>query len=285
MTDSPKATESGDAAQRKGPEGLRALDRAVSILYALAAHPSGISLAELSRETGLTVSTVHRMLAALRTKALARETVGGLHGLGLGTLVLSGAYLQGLDLRAEARPYLERLNRETNETVHLGAFASPHIVYIDKIDSTRPVQIRSRVGATMPAVRTALGKIILASSSEQQIETTFAETRQQLGDIFDAESLRVELATAQRQGYGLDLEENERGVCCVGAAVRDNAGRVVAAISVTTPTDRFDMNDVAGFGARIRQAADDISASLGYLSPQRILELKTAGTSREHGTE
>lgn len=263
-------TSSVTSSQRKGPEGLRALDRAVQILYALAAHPNGISLADLSRGTGLSMPTVHRILAALRSKDLTRETPSGLHGLGIGTVVLSGAYLAGLDLRAEARPHLEQLNIETNETCHLGSLASPQIVYIEKMDSAHPVRMFSRVGSTMPAVVTAMGKAILANSSDEQLIQTLADTRFQLGVIVDEVAFREVLQDVRRRGFSLDLEENERGICCVGAPIFDSAGRVIAAVSVSTPAERFDRNGIDAFGALVRHTADDISASLGYLAPERI---------------
>ncbi|MCC9198520.1 IclR family transcriptional regulator (plasmid) [Arthrobacter sp. zg-Y820] len=276
-----QAEANADGARSKGPEGLRALDRAMSILFALTSHPDGISLADLSRETGLTTTTVHRMLAALRSKGLARETPSGLHGLGVGTLVLSGAYLAGLDLRTESRPHLERLSIETNETCHLGALASPQIVYIEKMDSTHPVRMVSRVGGTMPAVLTAIGRAILAYSSDEVVAKTLADTKFQLGDIVQEAALMEEIANARRLGYSLDLEENEPGICCVGAPVMDASGRPVAGISVSTPSERFDRSAVDSFGLLVRKTADDISESLGYLPPARLVQMKEAGKGGE----
>lgn len=274
MNDNVESIPGVEAAQRKGPEGLRALDRAVSILFALASHPGGINLVDLSRETGLTMPTVHRMLAALRSKKLARETTDGLHGLGLGTLVLSGAYLDGLDLRTEARPFLDQLSDDTNETCHLGSLASPQIVYIEKRDSTHPVRMFSRVGGTMPAVLTAVGRAILANSSDEMVAKTLADTLSQLGEIVDETAFRAQLKEVRWKGYSTDLEENEKGICCVGAPIMDSTGRVIAAISVSTPSQRFDRANIASFGALVRRTADDISESLGFLSPERIAQVK-----------
>jgi len=264
----------GAGGGKRGPEGLRALDRAASILYTLAAHPDGITLADLSRETGLTMTTVHRMLGALRSKDLARETSEGLHAVGLGSLVLSGAFLGGLDLRREARPHLERLNIETKETCHLGALASPHIVYIEKMDSSHPVRMFSRVGAAMPAVRTAMGKAMLAHSSEETVTKVLRDTSDQLGPLIDEAAFRATLLEDRRRGFSTDLEENERGICCIGAPIIDNVGRVVAAISVSTPTERFDRERLDEMGAFVRRTADDISESLGHLTDQRVEEIR-----------
>lgn len=261
--------------QRKGPEGLRALDRAVTILSALAEHPEGLPLAALARETGLTTTTVHRMLAALRSKRLVRESADGLHLLGIGTLMLSGPYLEGLELRREALPHLRSLNAEVNEACHLGALASPHIVYIEKLDSTHPVRMVSRVGSTMPAVRTAMGRAILGLSPEHLVDQVLADTRQQLGTVADEAHVREALERARALGYATDLEENEPGISCIGAAVRDAQGRPVAAISVSSPTARFQERDFDAFAGRIVDAAAAISESLGYLTPERAAQLRS----------
>lgn len=257
------------ASQRKGPEGLRAVERAVAILFALSMHPEGVSLAELSRETGITMTTAHRMIAALRSSHLVRETPTGLQSLGLGTLVLSGAFLEGLDVRSEAHHYLLALRDKTNETCHLGSLASSQIVYIDKIDSRQRVRMTSRVGGTSPAIRTAMGKAILAHSSEEVLQEVLRESRRQQYLDVDEVKLRAELDRVRADGYSTDLEDQEPGICCVGAAIVDNSGRVVAGISVSTPTPRFDREKVAELGATVRTTAAEISKALGYLSSSR----------------
>lgn len=253
--------------QRKGPDGLRALDRAVTILYTLAEHPRGLSLADLARETGLTTTTAHRMLAALRSKELVRETPQGLHALGIGTLMLSGPYLQGLDLRSEVRPHLEELNSSINEACHVGVLASPHIVYIDKLDSTHPVRMVSRVGAAMPAVRTAMGKALLAELPAETVSQTLRDSQVQLNEDVEENAFLETLAEARHRGYALDLEENERGICCVGAALKDSTGRAVAAISVSGPKERMTDGRLDDVAAQVKSCARTISEALGYLPP------------------
>ncbi|MGO1972242.1 MAG: IclR family transcriptional regulator [Propionibacteriaceae bacterium] len=273
--------ERSDDGRRQGPDGLRALDRAATILYALAGHPEGIALADLSRETGLTMTTVHRMLASLRSKNLTRETSEGLHAIGLGSLVLSGAFLAGLDLSREARPHLERLNTESTETCHLGVLASPHVVYIQKMDSSHPVRMFSRVGATMPAVLTAMGKAMLAHSSADAVAGVLHDTSEQLGSVVSERTLRKVLAEDLGRGFSTDLEENERGICCVGAPIIDHLGHVVAAISVSTPTERFDRDRLTEVGGFVRSVADDISEALGHMAEGRAEELRRSNVERD----
>lgn len=250
--------------QSKGPDGLRAVDRTSTILLTLSKYPEGISLADLARETGITMTTVHRILATLRRSHLTRETPAGLQALGVASLVLSNAFLDGLDLRAEARPFLTALRDETNETCHLGVLASTQIVYIDKIDSLQRVRMFSAIGGTSPALTTAIGKAILAHSPREVFESTVAATGRETGADPDLEAVEAEVESVRKLGFSADLGEKEPGICCVGAPVFDHTGRVVAAVSVSTPTSRFDRDSLDDLGANVRSKADGISQALGY---------------------
>ncbi|MCR2800219.1 IclR family transcriptional regulator [Microbacterium sp. zg-Y818] len=257
-------TQHVDDPKRRGPEGLRAIDRATSILFELAAHPQALTLADLARETGLTLTTVHRMIGALREYRLTRETPDGRQALGPGTLILARGFLGGLDFRVEALPVLSELRDATDEACHLGTLANPHIVYVDKLDSTRSVGVVSRIGATAPAVTTAVGRAILAYSTPAVVDAVVESTASQLGRAMDRDDLDAELAHTRRAGFSRDLGEHEPWVTCLGAPVFDEQGAPVAAIGLSIPTERFDRERAAEWGALVRRSADRISEALGY---------------------
>lgn len=250
-------------AQRRGPEGLRAVDRATRILFTLAAHPTGISLADLARETDLTLTTVHRMISALRGERLTRETTDGLQALGSGSLILARGFLGGLDFRVEALPVLSELREQTNEACHLGTLANPHVVYVDKLESTHAVRVASRIGGTVPAVTTALGRAILAYSQEPIIDEVLAASARQLGLTIDAKDFSDLLAEARDQGFSTDHGENQAGVHCVGAPIFDDTGAVIAGVSISVPAVRYQPDRAAEVGAQVRAATKKISAALG----------------------
>lgn len=239
------------------------MSRATSILFELAANPGGLSLADLGRKTGLSLPTVHRMIAALREHRLTRETPDGRHALGPGTLILARGFLGGLDFRVEALPVLVELRDVTDEACHLGTLANPHLVYVDKLDSTRSVGVASRIGSTAPAVSTAAGRAILAYSSPDVVEAVLASTLTQLGISVDPSAFSAELARTRDEGYSRDLGENEPWVTCLGAPVFDEGGSAVAAIGLSFPSERFDKTKLAEQGALVRRSADRISRALG----------------------
>jgi len=269
VTDAPP--EGVDAAEpkpaRRGPEGAKAVDRTARLLMELANHPKGVTLAELGRRLGDPVPTVHRALTTLRSYDLVRETVQGTYAIGVSAVVLAGALAEGLDLRAEAGPPMARLRDETGETVHLGVLSGAQIVYVEKLDSPNAVRMVSRVGGTNPALTTAMGLSVLAASNRELVDRTVELSELQYGSLIGREQLESSLEETRRQGYGTDLEVNEPGICCVGAAIFDITGHPVAGISVSTPTLRFDRSRVAELGETVSAAAAEISRRLGYLPP------------------
>ena len=187
--------------------------------------------------------------------------------MGVGTVVLARAFLDGVDLREVARPEMADLVARTGETCHLGILASVHIVYLEKIDSPHPVRMYSRVGGTNPALSTALGRAILAYSPEPVVEEVLEGSPRLFGlDAHDGDVHQV-LDGVRRNGYSSDLQDNEMGICCIGAPVVDHTGRVVAGISLSTPASRFDLSRLDDNGRLVRAAAGRISAALGGNEP------------------
>ncbi|MGJ4844727.1 IclR family transcriptional regulator [Leifsonia sp. Le1] len=253
-----------DDPKRKGPDGLRALERVMSILFLLAAHPQGMTLADIARETGITLSTVHRMVGVLKQHRLARETPTGMQALGSASLVLARGFLGGLDFRVEALPVMSELRERTGEACHLGTLASPHVVVVDKLETVHAVQTSSRIGGTSPAALTALGRAILAYSPQTVVEAVRVATHDLLGRTIDEATLTEALAATRERGYSVDREENEPGVDCVGAPIFDDSGRAIAAISVSVPAERFDDERLEEIGALVAASARRVSQALGH---------------------
>jgi DNA-binding IclR family transcriptional regulator len=248
----------------RGPDGLRAVERTVAVLQALGQNPPGVSLTELVKATGIPTTTLHRMLTLLRGTALVRETADGRYALAAGTVSLARSYLDGLDLRQEALDVMRPLSARTGETCHLGVLALVHVVYVEKVDSPSPVRMHSRVGQTNPALTTALGRAILASSPAQVVdEVVEASSRLSAVPVLRPEVDAV-LAGVRADGYACDLQENEVGICCVAAPIFDHNAHVVAALSISAPATRFDTEAPGRLGPQVRAAADELSRRLGW---------------------
>lgn len=229
------------------------------------AGPTGLSLGELAKALSMNKSTVHRLLQPLLDAHLVLRLTTGTYRLGVKALTLGQAYLRTLDFRDAARPELRELAVTTGECVHLVIYDRPDVVYVDKVDSSKAVRMYSYIGARMPAYCTAVGKILLANASEDEVEAvlTAGLPRRTEHTITTEQDLRAELAHAATAGYAIDNRENEPEICCVAAPIADTTGRTVSAISVSGPAQRMPLKTAHDLAPRVITTASRISAHLG----------------------
>lgn len=248
--------------------GTQTLDRAMNVLFQVGASGSrGLSLAECTALLGYSKPTTFRILRALRARSLlTQDRDRGVYTLGPMTLRLGMDYLESLDLRREALPTMRRLAAETGETIHLSILDGVDVVYIEKVDSPQSVRMFSRIGHTMPAHSTGIGKAILAYLPEEELKARLPdqlEARNAM-TITSRDRLVEHLRGVRERGYSTDDMENEDGIRCVGAPIFDHTGAVCAGVSIAGPAMRVTPDRLAGLGPLIRDAGAEISARLGY---------------------
>jgi DNA-binding IclR family transcriptional regulator len=249
-------------------EGTKSVDRALTVLLEVAARGArGMTLSECAAILGYSKATTHRLLQTLtRREFLRLDEERGTFTLGVTNLRLGIEFLESLDLRQEALPTLRELADTTGETAHLGRLSGTSVVYIEKVESSQAVRMYSRVGDTMPAYSTGVGKAILAFLDPDEVGSHLPESlpRRAANTITDAADLRAELRRTRERGYSFDDVENEDGIRCTGAPVFDHTGRVQAAISVAGPASRMTRQRLDELGPIVRAHADRISARVGY---------------------
>jgi DNA-binding IclR family transcriptional regulator len=250
-----------------------AVQRALNIVEFLAARPGlEASLAEIAAGLELPKPTVHRLLANLEAFRLVAPGPGaGTYRLGLRLLELGNAVADELHVARVARTHLVRLRDDTGETTHLAMLDGENVLYLDRVECDRAVRMVSPVGARLPAHCTALGKAMLASFDDAELASRFKGRKlARLTDrsVTDYADLISRLAHVRSSGYAVDDEEVEPGLRCIGAAVHDRSGAVVAAVSLSAPVDRLPHHLVEDVARRVRRAADDVSGELGW-QPRR----------------
>jgi IclR family acetate operon transcriptional repressor len=252
----------------KSVESLDPSLKALAILEACSGSgKEGLGVAEITRATGLSRSTVHRLVAALLETGYLRKLPGKKYSLGYRILSLAAPLLDDSELKEMVRPYLERLAQRTGETVHLVQRNGHYAVYVDKIDSPQPVGLLSKVGVRLLLHCTAAGKVLLAHMSEEerrQVYETVGLPAQTPATITSAEKLEEELRIIREQGYALDKMENRDGVFCIAGPVFNHQKAVVASFSVSGPAFRFDLERAAGWAGEIKETSLHISKMLGY---------------------
>ncbi len=251
---------------------VQTIERVSSILDMLAQSVQGISIRELSSAIGLPKGTTHRLLSSLSYFGYVRQDPKTRnYFLGLKFVELGQTLLGQLDLRKEAEPFLRDLAERTNETIHLVILDRNEIVYIDKVETDRNpsgLKMASRIGLRNPAHSSAVGKMILANFSEEELRSFFKEktlVRRTENTITDPILLREHLKTVRKQGYAIDDEENEKGIRCVASPIYNEIGKTVAAISITAPAFRVTKKVIQDTLKReVTETALRISERLGY---------------------
>ncbi len=243
---------------------IQVLERLHGILDALATQADPIPLKDIARLTGLHPSTAHRILNDLVLMRMVDRTEPGHYQLGMRLLELGNLVKARLNVRDAAAGPMRDLHRLTGETINLAVRQGDEIVYVERAVSERSgMQVVRAIGGRAPLHLTSTGKLFLAEDDIRAVRsygmrTGLAGTTR--NSITRMEQLEVELDGVRTRGYARDNEELELGVRCIAAAVRDDAGRLVAGLSISAPADRA--ND--GWLVALHNTANSISAALGW---------------------
>lgn len=246
--------------------GVQVFDRADTLLALLAAQHAPVNLKTLANESDLHVSTVHRILGALAAIGLVEHQPGGLYRLGLRWLEYGNLVRERLEVRDVARPFIERLHNTIGEPVNLAIRDGDEIIYLDRASANASrIRVVYRVGSRAPLHLTSLGKLFLAEDTPEEVADYATRTGlpgNTEHSLTKLNTLIKALKDVQKSGIAFDNEEAELGLRCVAAPVRDDQGKLVAAISVSSPTERFGENEAAWVPA-LRQCAQAVSHALG----------------------
>jgi DNA-binding IclR family transcriptional regulator len=233
----------------------------MTLLNAFRSGEAEMTLAELSRRTGIPKPTAHRLLSELAAWNVVERTPSGLR-LGMGLFELGQLAPRQRGLREAAAPFLADLYEATHETVHLAVLEGLDVVYVQKLVSRRGPRLPSQVGGRMPAYCTGVGKALLAFAPPELLVQVVAEgmVRRTPRTIIAPGLLEQELTRIRARGVAEEHEESTVGIACVAAPVLGGSGRAVAAISITGWANRL---DTGRLGPAVRTAALGVSRALG----------------------
>ena len=215
--------------------------KALDLLFYLAHAGGPITLAHLSRDTGMNKATALRYLNVLESRGVAERAAGG-WTLGLALFEL-GAHVSVRSIVVDrVRPFLERLARETGESANLACLAGTSAIYLDRAEADRSLRMRSVPGDRLPLYCTGVGKAILSLLSEEKARGILGPgplPKINERTLTDPEDVLKEAALARQTGYGLDREEYETGLTCMAKPLRLPGSDFAGAISVSGPTARM----------------------------------------------
>ena len=247
---------------------IQSVERVGAILDYLAEKPKGERLSVMARELGLNKSTAFGLVSSLEALDLVSQNEEtGRYSLGVKLLRYGAAYQKNTDMISVASPVLSRLAEEYHETTHMAVRLGNEAAYVGKAESAKSIRIASNVGGTMPLYCTAIGKVLLTAMTEGELQSYLQSVRFvrfTRHTLTDGEALLRELAEVRSQGVAYDRCEREDGLVCIAAPVRDLHGKVVSAISMSMPEDRFQRYQSRDLEKSVLAAAREISHFLGY---------------------
>lgn len=227
--------------KRSTSEGAQTVARAAALLDLYTPERREVSVGEAATMLGLAKSTAHRLLATLRDCGYLRQDQrSGRYALGAKVLMLARAYDADHGVPRLARPVMERLRDEVNETVGLYVREGDARYCIERLESSHDMRLVVNVGQRMPLDRGAAGRI-----------------------------LSMTPAQAWRAGAVITRAERVPNACGVAAGIFDAEAHLVAALDVTGPLDRFGRGQAERYAARVASAAQEISAALGHRPIER----------------
>lgn len=220
----------------ESPSFIEALARGLDVIKAFGPLQPSLSLAAIATETGLARPTAHRILLTLSELGYVRVADGAFN-LTPKVLELGMAYVQSLGLWDVARPHMEDLVAATKESCSIVQLEGSDVVYVCRVAVPKVVGLRVNIGTRFPALQTALGKVILADLSLEELERALEQPSR--SDVTprwtpSPRERNAVLKQVREQGWALADEQLASGIRSVAVPLRDGRGKVIAALNVNT---------------------------------------------------
>lgn len=237
---------------------IRAVERVCAILDLVQRKPAGLTIGEVADAADLPKSSAFRYLATLAAQGyLDRDEATGVYRIGPAFLPARPHRLELL--AARARPIMDELCKRYEETINLAVLDGTRVAYLEIVESPRTMRLAARSGDRDPLHCTAVGKAIAVLLDEDDISAilrTEGMPARTDRTITDLQAFLYEVSATRRRGYALDDRENEADGRCVAVPLA-GAG-VAAALSLSAPSARFPMAEVADVAAALSEAATEM---------------------------
>lgn len=252
--------------------GNQSLIRGLKLMELLSNFPNGCPLAKLAELADLNKSTVHRLLQGLQSEGFVQSaTTAGSYRLTAKCLSIGQKTLSSLNIISIAAPYLEKLNLALGETVNFSKREGDRSVLIYKLEPTiGMMRTRAYIGQHQQLYCSAMGKLYLAYEENPSYLSSYWQSHQEViqpltcHTITQCEQMESELGEIRQEGFAMDREENELGVCCLAVPIFNHLSKVEYAISVSTSIHRLNEYTKADFLTALLETATGISKELGW---------------------
>jgi IclR family transcriptional regulator, acetate operon repressor len=251
----------------RDPSQVQSLTRAVALLDTLAEAADGMSLSDVAQIVGLAPSTAHRLLTTLEACRYVRFVASeGLWQVGVQSFVVGQAFRRSRNVVTLARPYMRHVMEESGETVNLYIEEGGEAVCMAQVECRQLMRAIARPGGRVKLHCSGAGKAMLAhlpASEVGQVLQAHGLPRATERTLDTPKKLKADLERVRERGFAIDDEEHALGLRCVAAAILDEEGRPLAALSVSGPLARIDDTAMGVIGGLVRRAAVALTEQVG----------------------
>lgn len=241
--------------------------RTVRLLLAIAQIDEPASLPMIVAELGWSKPMVYRLVRTLVSIGALRQLDNKAYTLGPTMITLGESALRATRLVEVARPYLEQLHDELDETIVLTVLDGDEVIYLDRIEADKLLIPRTRLGSRLPAYCTSTGQVLLAGLEDEEIIARLARREFKKvapNTLTSLDEVLERIHRVRRDGYALNDEELAVGHRATAAPVRDHSGEVAAAVSVSVPAARVSRAEIKRMATQVlTPTAERISSALG----------------------
>ena len=245
----------------RGADGT--VGKAIDVLEQVADFGRPVRFVEILERSGHPKTTLYRLLQTLARQGMLRyDEASQTYAPGLRLVRLAHAAWQQSSLAPIARPFLDDLSGSVGETIHLAQLDEGQVLYIDKRNAARPIDMFSAAGKVGPGYCTGVGKVMIAHLPEAEREAAISKQsfyRHTAATLTDAADLKRELTQVRTDGVAFDREEHEPGIICIAAPILARSGRVIGALSITTSTQRNTIERLADRRPALMETARKIA--------------------------
>ncbi len=242
-------------------KGIRSLQRAIDILNCFTMEENELSLTEISKKINLAKSTVIRLLYTLElNNFVERDPATFKYKLGKQLYFIGNLAGRSIEIRSVAKATMERLRDQTRETVNLYVLDKESRICIQQFESLQSVRHAVRIGEKLPLTLGATGKILLGYQSDDFIENIYKQEKPKRSKS----DLKKELQHIVEERFAKSIDEREVGSSAIATPIFDVNGHVIAALSISGPTVRFEEEVISKFKKQLIDGGIEISTNLGF---------------------
>ncbi len=249
----------------RNERSVSSLSNALKLLNLFTVDEPEWALVELSEELEVGTSTIYRLTDTLIHEGfLVREPLTKVFRLGSSLLQFGQYIITSYEICEIAPPILEKLVRETGETVHLSILEGTKTTYLQVFECLNYINIYTHVGKKNPAHCTSTGQVILAYQNEENINRVIEEGLPAYSDytITKPSQFRERLNNIKVDGFSFNKDEMNVGVSAIAAPVISPSGKVEFAVSIAGPNARINTSNAQNLAKLVKNAADELSEEL-----------------------